>query len=201
MTAPHAGQAMKLFGVTGGAGMGKSTTAEMLGQRGVAVVDTDLIAREIVEPGRPALAEIQKTFGPGLVDEDGCLRRDQLARIVFEDAAARRQLETILHPRIHSVWQKQIERWRSDGLPRVAVIIPLLYETGAESHFDAVICVGCSAATQHDRLRARGWDPDQIDKRIHAQWPAERKMELADYVIWTEAGMDIHAAQLDRIIR
>jgi dephospho-CoA kinase len=80
------------------------------------------------------------------------------------------------------------------------VVIPLLFETSASAEFDAVICTACSTAAQRLRLRARGWDADQIEKRIQAQWRAEKKMELADYVVWTEAGLDVHAAQLERIV-
>jgi dephospho-CoA kinase len=81
------------------------------------------------------------------------------------------------------------------------VVIPLLFETKAESDFDATICVACSAATQRQRLLDRGWSSEHIEQRLRAQWTADQKMAKADYVIWTEAGLDVHAAQLDRIIR
>jgi dephospho-CoA kinase len=191
---------MKTYGLTGGMGMGKSTSGRILGDRGLAVVDTDVIARELVEPGRPALPEIQEAFGPGLLDADGRLRRDELARLVFGDAQARKRLENILHPRIRAVWREQLDQWRSEGRDRAVVIIPLLHETDAAAHFDVVICVACSAATQWQRLQARGWNAGQIQQRLDAQWPAERKVELSDRVVWTEAGLDVHAAQLARII-
>ena len=78
-------------------------------------------------------------------------------------------------------------------------MIPLLFETKAEAELDAVICVACTAATQHQRLLLRGWTPDQIAQRIQAQWPLEQKMELADYVVWTEGSLNVHARQLDRV--
>ncbi len=80
------------------------------------------------------------------------------------------------------------------------MIIPLLFETGAEAELDATICVACSAATQRRRLLARGWTPLQTEQRLRAQWPVEQKMARADYVVWTESGLDIHAAQLERIV-
>jgi dephospho-CoA kinase len=80
-------------------------------------------------------------------------------------------------------------------------VIPLLFETDASRHFDATICVACSAKTQRQRLRARGWTDEQIDQRLAAQLPAEQKMALADYVVWTEGGLDVHEAQLQRIVR
>ena len=189
-----------LLGLTGGIGMGKSASDRLLRDRGVAVVDTDLLAREIVEPGQPALAEIQRVFGPQMVGPDGRVRRDELARTVFSDPAARQQLEAILHPRIRALWRAQVETWRAEGRPLTVVVIPLLFETEAEAEFDAIICVACSAATQRQRLLARGWPEEQIEQRLRAQWPAEAKISRADYLIWTEAGLEVHAEQLDRIL-
>jgi len=192
---------MKTLGLTGGVGTGKSTAAQLLQRRGAAVVDTDELAREVVRPGQPALAEIREVFGKDIIAPDGHLRRDVLARIVFADPAARQRLEDILHPRIRNLWCAQITAWRNEGKRLAVVVIPLLYETKAETELDAVICVACTAATQRRRLLARGWTPEQIEQRIQAQWPIEKKMALADYVIWTEGGLDVHAEQLDRIIR
>ena len=192
---------MKVLGLTGGIGMGKSTSAQLLRERGVPVVDTDDLAREIVLPGRPALGEIQKIFGESIVGPDGQLRRDELARIVFTDPEARKKLEAILHPRIRECWRAQIEAWRNERRQLAVVVIPLLYETNAENDFDAVLCAACSAATQRQRLLTRGWAENEIEQRIAAQLPATEKMTRANYVIWTEAGLDTHAAQLDRILR
>lgn len=191
---------MKLFGLTGGIGMGKSVSETFLRQRGVPVIDTDLLARQLVEPGQPALAEIQKIFGQAIVGSDGRLLRRELASRVFADPAARNQLEAILHPRIRALWKSQIAGWRAENLPLSAVIIPLLFETDAKPEFDAIICVACSASTQRQRLLARGWSSEQIEQRIQAQWPIEKKIAQSDYVIWTEGALDLHAAQLERIL-
>ncbi|MBI3416649.1 MAG: dephospho-CoA kinase [Verrucomicrobia bacterium] len=191
---------MKVFGLTGGIGMGKSAAAEILRRRGLPIVDSDVIARQIVEPGQPALAELKQAFGHDIVASDGRLRRDELARRVFANEAARHQLEAILHPAIRAIWLAQVERWRMEKIPIGVVVIPLLFETNATAHFDQTICVACSARTQIERLRARGWDDEQIQQRIHAQWPIEKKMLLADFAVWTEAELDVHAAQLARII-
>ena len=191
---------MRILGLTGGIGMGKSACAEMLRARAIPVVDTDDLARQVVEPGQAALAEIQHLFGAGLIGSDGLLRRDELARRVFVDASARQQLERILHPRIRELWHAQMQTWRDEGRPMAVVVIPLLFETGAEKELDATICIACSAATQRQRLLARSWSPEQVQQRIQAQWPTAKKMEHANYVIWTEAGLDLHAAQLDRIL-
>lgn len=192
---------MLLIGVTGGVGMGKSTTAEFLARQGVAVVDTDALARELVAPGQPALAEIASAFGPDVLAADGALDRGRLARRVFADEAARRRLEAILHPRIRAAWLAQAAAWRAQGRASGAVIIPLLHETAAEKELGPVVCTACTAATQHARLKARGWSEAQIAGRLAAQWPAEKKLALAEFVVWSEGTLDTHAAQVRRILR
>ena len=190
---------MKVCGLTGGVGMGKSTAAGLFRERGAQVADTDELARQLVEPGRPALAEIQTAFGTNIIAADGSLRRDELAKIVFADAAARRRLEAILHPLIRKQWLAQIETWRKENRPLAVVVIPLLIETQAEAYFDKIICVACSAPAQHQRLLSRGWTPGQIAQRVAAQWPVEQKIARADFVIWTDGGLDATTRQVDRI--
>ncbi len=191
---------MKVCGLTGGLGMGKSTAAEFLGARRVPVVDTDELARQFTQPGQPALAEIQAAFGKDILAPDGRLRRDALAQIVFADAASRRKLEAILHPRIRERWQAQIESWRRENHPLAVVVIPLLFETGAESAFHKIICVACSAPTQRQRLLSRGWTPDQIQQRLAAQWPVDQKIARSDFVVWTDGALDVHTQQLEQIL-
>jgi len=192
---------MKVCGLTGGVGMGKSTAAVTLSAHGVPVVDTDELARQLVQPGEPALAEIQNLFGKNIVAADGRLRRDELARIVFADAAARQELEAILHPRVRQGWLAQMEIWRQAGHPLAVVVIPLLFETRAESHFEKIICVACSSAAQSERLAARGWDTDQIRHRIAAQLPVEQKIARSHFVIWTEGQLEIHHRQVVQILQ
>jgi len=190
---------MKVCGLTGGVGMGKSTAAEFLRARGAQVVDTDELARLLVQPGQPALAEIQAEFGKAIIASNGRLRREELAEIIFADAAARKKLETILHPRIRERWLAQIEVWRRENRALAVVVIPLLFETQAESSFNKIICVACSAATQRERLLARGWTPEQIRQRLAAQWPVEQKISRADFVVWTDGALDAHAPQIEQI--
>ena len=190
---------MKVCGLTGGVGMGKSTAAEFLRTRGVQMVDTDELARQLVQSGQPALTEIQTEFGKNIVASDGRLRREELAEIIFADADARKKLETILHPRIRECWLAQVEIWRKESRALAVVVIPLLFETRAESHFDKIICVACSAPAQRERLLARGWTPEQIQQRLAAQWPVEQKISRADFVVWTDGALDAHAQQLERI--
>jgi len=181
--------------------MGKSTAHKLLLKRDIPVVDTDVLARDVVEPGQPALEEVRQLFGPSVVGPDGRLLRQALADRVFADPEARKKLEAILHPRIQALWQKQVETWRKEGKPLAFVVIPLLFETKAESKLEATICVACSTTTQLQRLSERGWSPEEIRNRIAAQLPIETKMLKSNYVIWTEGSLDVHAEQLDCILR
>ena len=191
---------MRLFGLTGGVGMGKSTAAVFFQRPGVRVVDTDKIARELVQPGQPALAEIRRHFGPAVFSAPGELDRAALARLVFASEAERKKLEAILHPRIRAAWSAQVEAWRNEGCSLALVAIPLLFETQAENHFDRIICVACSAASQRERLLQRGWTPEQIQQRIAAQLPVEQKIARSHFVIWTEGALAAGSRQVENIL-
>ena len=182
--------------------MGKSTAGDLLRKQGVSVLDTDVIARQLVEPGQPALEEIIARFGPSPVcAADGTLDRKALARVAFSDPAARTDLEAILHPRIRATWEAGVKQWRASGCSSGAVIIPLLFETKAARLFDAVICLACSGATQWQRLRQRGWTDGEIRQRLEAQLPLEQKIAQSDYVVWTDTTLEAHAAQLSWVFQ
>lgn len=190
---------MKLCGLTGGVGMGKSTAAGFFLQHGARIIDTDELARQLVQPGQPALAEIRAAFGEAMIAPDGNLRREALAQIVFASAAARQQLEAILHPRIRAAWQMQVELLKRENCPVALVVIPLLFETHAETQFKKIICVACSPAAQRHRLAIRGWSPEQISQRITAQLPIEQKIARSHFVVWTEGALVAHAEQAARV--
>ena len=189
-----------LIGITGGIGMGKSTVADYLAGRGELLIDSDVLARELVTPGEPALEEIRKTFGESILLADGNLDRKTLASRVFADADDRRKLEGILHPRIRSSWRQQAETWRWAGVKRAFVVIPLLYETAAETEIDAVICVACSSGTQQQRLARRGWNSEEIQRRIGSQLPVATKIDRADGVVWNESSVEVCQEQCDRLV-
>ena len=191
---------MKLCGLTGGIGMGKSTAAGFFSRLGVRVVDTDEIARQLVQPGQPALSEIRDRFGPEVLAPDGRLRRNVLAQIVFASATARQRLEAILHPRIRAAWLAQAEAWRNENCPLALVVIPLLFETAADNQFEKIICAACSPAAQNGRLLMRGWSPEQIRQRIAAQLPVGQKIARAHFALWTEGQLPVHAQQAARIL-
>jgi dephospho-CoA kinase len=164
------------------------------------VIDTDDLARQVVEPGQPALEEVRQAFGPAVIGPDGRLDRQRLAGQVFADEGARRLLEGILHPRIRDGWLRRAEDFERQGASHLVIVIPLLFETGAERELDSVICVACSAATQTERLLARGWSREQITARNRAQLPVDEKILRSNFLIWTEGPLAVHAAQLDLIL-
>jgi dephospho-CoA kinase len=190
---------MKACGLTGGVGMGKSAAAAFFSGIGAQIVDTDEIARRLVQPGQSALVEIREHFGGTVLAPDGSLRRDVLAQIVFASVVARRRLEAILHPRIRETWLAQAEQWRREKVPLAIVVIPLLFETAAENHFDKIICAACSPAAQRVRLVARGWTPEQIHQRNAAQLPIAQKIARAHFVLWTEGKLELHREQAARV--
>ena len=191
---------MVLLGVTGGIGMGKSASGELIAGMGIPWVDADAIARDVALPGSEAVTEIVRTFGPQVVDETGALRRDRLAARIFPDPELRRRLEEILHPRISAVWRRSVENWRRQRTPIAAVVIPLLYEKTYESEFSRIICLACTDATQRRRLQERGWSVNQIRMRNAAQMPVVDKMARADFVVWTEGSLGCLRSQWMRIL-
>ena len=190
----------RIYGLTGGVGMGKSTASHLLEEMRIQSVDSDDLARQVVEPGRPALEEIKTQFGAGFLNQLGHLNRSKMASIVFGDKLQREKLESIIHPKVRELWIKQVAEWRSDNLSLGIVIIPLLFEVEAEVEFDKVICVACTPNTQHKRLSDRGWSDDQINARVVAQMDVAEKMEKSDYVLWNESGKNVLREQLNRII-
>lgn len=190
----------RVLGLTGGVGMGKSTAARLLKKVGLPVVDSDDLAREAVHPGTEGLAEITGEFGEGFLKADGSLDRDKMASKVFQDEAARKRLEAIIHPRVRIVWEKQIDQWREQKRPVGVVVIPLLFEVDLQDSFDAVLCVACTANTQRARLRERNWDDAQITARIAAQMDIAQKMGLADHVLWNEGAPELLMDQMKEIL-
>ena len=190
----------RVLGLTGGVGMGKSTAARLLKKAGLPVVDSDDLAREAVQPGTEGLAEIADEFGEGFLKPNGSLDRDKMASAVFQDEAARKRLEAIIHPRVRAVWENRIEQWREQKRPVGVVVIPLLFEVGLQDSFDAVLCVASTASTQQARLLERNWSDAQITARIAAQMDIAQKMDLADHVLWNEGTPEQLGEQLKEIL-
>ncbi|MFM1944291.1 MAG: Dephospho-CoA kinase [Verrucomicrobiota bacterium] len=168
---------------------------------GIPTVDTDDLARQVVEPGTPALEAIRNTFGPLSLNPDNSLNRPYLAEIVFQNPTARQQLENIIHPKIHAAWLHHLQQWESENHSCAAVIIPLLFEKQLAHHFHLTLCVACSTSTQFQRLTQRGWTPDQIHARIQAQLPTSTKMTLSDHVLWNDGPLPLLLLQLQRVLK
>ena len=188
-----------VYGLTGGVGMGKSTAAKILEKKGVPVLDSDELARQVVAPGQPALTEIIDQFGDGVVDPEGRLDRAKMAQQVFGDDTMREQLEAIIHPRVRERWQRKISEWREQQIRAGVVVIPLLFEVEAQHQFDVVLCVACSASTQRERLRQRKWDEEQITARIASQMDIAEKMKGGEGVVWGVGDVDVLGDQINRI--
>ncbi|MCC3375854.1 dephospho-CoA kinase [Cohnella sp. REN36] len=188
------------IGLTGGIATGKSTVARLLVERGAALVDADRIAREIVEPGQAPLAQIADRFGPEVLQADGTLDRRRLGQIVFADAAKRKELEAITHPAIRALMRERVEALERERPDRLVVAdIPLLYESGLASLYDAVLVVYVPRALQRQRLMARdGLTAEEADKRLSAQMDIEEKKRRADYVIDNSSSLDDTAKQVER---
>jgi len=173
---------VKRIGLTGGIASGKSAVAARLIAKGVPVIDADRIAREVVEPGRPALAEIAARW-PEVV-RDGALDRKALGAIVFADARARRELESILHPRIREELERRFLALEREGVPLAVYEAPLLVETGSHADLDALVVVSAPEEQQIERVMRRdGLDEAQAKARLSAQLPAEARLAKATFVV------------------
>lgn len=174
---------MRVLGLTGGIGSGKSTVAAMFRELGADVVDADLLAREVVEPGQPALRGIARAFGDAVIRPDGRLDRGKLAAIVFADPAARARLNAITHPHIRGRMRQEVEA-RRDQSGTLILDIPLLLETPRPGFLERVIVVWVDAATQFRRLTERdGLSETDARRRIAAQMPLDAKKSMADDVV------------------
>jgi dephospho-CoA kinase len=168
-------------GLTGGIASGKSTVAAMFAALGVPVIDTDVLAREVVAPGTPGLRAVVTAFGPEVLQPDGALDRRRLRSLVFADPAQREKLESILHPRI-------LERMEAlcagRGGPYQVLVIPLLLESGLRTRVDRVLVVDCSESVQRERLMVRdGESADSASRILAAQLDRQARLSGADDVV------------------
>jgi len=172
---------MLVVALTGGIGSGKSAVSRHLESLGVPVIDADRLARQLVEPGSPALAEIQDRFGAELVNDRGELDRAAMRKIVFGNSAERKRLEAILHPRIQEAMKDWLKRQTT---PYAVLVIPLLFETGQGSMADRILVVDCEEALQIDRVSRRDdLTHEQISQILAAQADRQTRLAGADDVI------------------
>ena len=187
---------MLRIALTGGIATGKSYCTAAFARLGIPAIDADVLAREAVAPGTRGLEAVAARFGPDVLTTAGSLDRAALGRIVFNEAKARRDLEAIVHPEVY----RRIREWLANipaGTRMALADIPLLFETGQQHEFDAVIVCACTPAEQLKRVIARDHLPDdEARARIAAQLPIEEKAARADHVIWTDRGFAETDAQV-----
>ena len=190
-----------LIGLTGGMGSGKSTVAEILKKKGAYILNADLICRELVEPGKPALQEIQDHFGKKVIQQDGQLDRSELSRIVFDDPSKKKVLENILHPKVFEEEQTRYEALcQKEGPVLVLVDAALLIESGNYRKMDKNIVVVCSDEERIHRLLKRDTLTEaEILKRIKSQAPLSEKIKFADYVVDNNHDLQSLELEVDKV--
>ncbi|MBA3582774.1 MAG: cell division protein ZapD [Gammaproteobacteria bacterium] len=188
---------MLVVGLTGGIGSGKSTVAELFAKRGINVIDADIVARELVEPGQAALHDIIDTFGRQVLNAEGRLNRSALREIVFNDSSQRAKLESILHPRIRTAMLEQLENVKSEYC---LFVIPLLVDTGYWDMIDKITVVDLEEHSQIERVIARdGVSREQVANILDAQISREERVAAADYIINNEQNSDTLDSQVEHL--
>jgi dephospho-CoA kinase len=183
--------------VTGGVASGKSTVTDHLASLGVPVIDADFVARELVEPGTPALAEIEQAFGRSVIRADGTLDRRAMRARVFDDVAQRRRLESILHPRVEQRMRELVE---SVDAPWVVLAIPLLTEVGRYDFIDHVVVVDAPVEAQLERLMKRdGVTPEIARAMVAAQASRAERLAIADTVVTNDGSLEQLFSGVDRV--
>jgi dephospho-CoA kinase len=190
-----------LVGLTGGIATGKSMVDALLRELGAEIIDADVLAREVVAPGQPALAEIAAEFGPGVLGPDGRLDRKALGTIVFADPDRRRKLEAMTHPRMRERLQRRLDEITADDFHGLVFYdAAVLIESGSHHAMDRIVVVITDEATQVARLMARdGIGQEEALRKIRSQMPLSEKVKLADYVIDNSGDRAVTAEQLRRV--
>jgi dephospho-CoA kinase len=192
---------MKWIGLTGGIATGKSSVSRILQAAQSPVIDADQVAREVVAPGTTGLQQIEKEFGASMLLPDQSLDRKALGQITFSDPIARKKLESILHPLIQARTKVLREELERAGHSYAIYDIPLLFETRAQSQFDAVAVVSCRPEQQRERLRTRNNLTEQeINDRLAAQLPLRDKVAKADFVIDNSGDLSHLQSEVERFL-
>ena len=173
-----------LVGLTGGLATGKSTVSEIFRDLGCAIIDADILAREVVEPGQPALAAIASEFGADVLRPDGTLDRKRLGAVVFAQPERRRRLEAITHPAIRHRFVARLAELEAQGFAGIVIWdAPVMIESGGYKDMDRLVVVVTDDATQRERALGRDGDRADAERKIASQMPLAEKAALADYVI------------------
>jgi dephospho-CoA kinase len=192
------GQALRI-GLTGGIGSGKSEASREFARLGVPVIDTDVIARELVRPGQPALAEIVARFGAEMLDENGNLDRIRLRKTVFSEPGLRKQLEAILHPRIRD---RAVALTKQAEGPYCILVIPLLLETSGDYPLDRILVIDSPTELQVERIAARdGLSESEIKTVLETQASRAQRLAIADDIIVNDSSPEHLRSEIERLHR
>lgn len=190
---------MLTVGLTGGIGSGKSTVGRLFQERGAALIDSDVVARQVVEPGSEGLERLRGAFGETILDAQGHLDRSAMREVIFQNSQARHRLESLLHPMI---WA-EIDRQKSEtNAPYCMLVIPLLVESGSQERVDRVLVVDCPEDMQRSRASARdGVSPQQIQAILDAQATRAQRLAAADDVIDNSGATEAIATRVEELHR
>ena len=190
-----------IIGLTGSIASGKSTVSEMLKNSGYPIIDADLVARQVVEPGSDTLEQIEQAFGPEVIREDGTMDRAKVGDIIFNDPARRKVLNDIIHPAIRQEMMQQRHEYLIEGYKTIIMDIPLLFESRLQHLVDKILVVSVTEENQFNRLVERnGFTEKEARARISSQLPMSVKEDGADAVIYNNGTIDETKWQLNRIL-
>ena len=194
---------IRRIGLTGGIGSGKSTVANMLATHGAAVIDADAISRSLTAPGGQAIDRIAQVFGPQTIDAQGAMDRQAMRARIFQDTAAKAQLEAIVHPLVSQITAAQAQAAEQSGMRVLVFDVPLLVESGERwrKSMNRVMVVDCDAETQRQRVKARsGLDAAEVDRIMALQATRAQRLACADVVLFNQ-GLTLAElqAQVDRV--
>lgn len=191
---------MKIIGLTGGIGSGKSTVSRLLIELGAVVIDTDKVGHGAFQPGNPSWQQVVSAFGKQIVAPDGEIDRKKLGEIVFGSPQARLKLEQIMHPAINEIVKARIEEYRRQGITTVVLEVPLLVEAGWTSFVDEVWVTTAPESVILKRLEERsGMTADESRARIRSQLPSEERLQHADVVIDTDCTLNELKARISQL--
>lgn len=191
---------MLKVGLTGGIGSGKTTVSDHFRHLGAPVIDTDVLAREVVAPGEPALEQLVDAFGRDILRDDGTLDRDRLRECVFDDPAARRRVESILHPAIRQRLRERLHELDREDVPYCILVVPLLVETDFQEMVDRVLVVEAPRERRIQWVMARsGISREEVEKIMESQASSEERMHAAHDVLYNDGSVEDLLDGVDRL--
>lgn len=193
---------MKIIGLTGSIGSGKSTVSKIIRETGISVICADEVAHQVVKVGTPAYQQIIQFFGKEILLPDQSINREKLGKLVFKDEGKRKLLNSIVHPEVIKKMQQEIKNYQKNKAPLVFLDIPLLYESGLENICDQVVVAYAPETIMIERIKKRdGLSDQEIKNRITSQMSIEEKKKKADYVIDNSGNLTQTKKQIEKLLK